>query len=179
MARSLAVITAAVVVSLASAPTIASAAPGCLVPPVEAPIVDRFREPPCPWCPGNRGLEFRTAPGTRVRASAAGTVSFAGVVVATRYVVVAHANGVRATYGGLASSHLRTGDRVAAGAVVGISGAGLHFGLRRGNTYVDPEAWLGRMVGRPRLIPIDGTPARPAPPPRLRCEAGGAGQPAR
>lgn len=174
-------LTATVVVAaaLCAGPVVVAAGPGCLRPPVDAPIVDHFRAPACPWCPGNRGLEYRVAAGTAVRAAAAGTVTFAGVVAGTRYVVVAHADGLRATYGGLASSHLRTGDRVAAGAVVGRSGDRLHFGLRRDATYVDPEPLLGRVVGRPRLIPTDGTPPRPAPPPRLRCTAGVAGQPAR
>ena len=34
-------------------------APSCLLaPPVAAPVVDPFREPPCAWCPGNRGIEY-------------------------------------------------------------------------------------------------------------------------
>ena len=45
----------------------------------------------------------------------------------------------------------------------------LHFGLRDGDVYLDPAPYLGRLVGRPRLVPDDGTVARPAPPPRLRC----------
>ncbi len=173
----------AVAVTLAGAlllgPAVAGAGPGCLLAPVRAPIADHFRAPECTWCPGNRGLEYRVPSGTPVRAAAAGTVSFAGVVAGTRYVVVTHADGLRATYGGLSSSHLRTGDRVPVGAVVGRSGERLHFGLRRGATYIDPEPLLGRPVGRPRLIPTDGTPARPAPPPRVRCGPGVAGQPAR
>ncbi len=96
--------------------------PRCLVPPVPAPVVDPFRDPGCPWCAGNRGLTYGTAPGTPVRAAAAGTVTFSGVVVDTRYVVVEHADGIRATYGGLQSSSFRVGDVVAAGAVVGHSG---------------------------------------------------------
>ena len=102
-----------------------------------------------------------------VRAAAAGVVSFAGVVAGTRYVVVDHAaGGLRATYGDLAASELAVGDVVAAGAVVGRVGErGLHFGLRRGETYVDPAPLLGRLVERPRLVPTDGTPPRPAPPP--------------
>src|SRR5690349_13785767 len=37
-------------------------------PPVEAPIIDRFRPPACSWCPGNRGIDYAVAPGTPVRA---------------------------------------------------------------------------------------------------------------
>jgi murein DD-endopeptidase MepM/ murein hydrolase activator NlpD len=153
----------------------AAAAP-CLRPPVDAPVADGFRAPACPWCPGNRGLEYAVSPGTVVRAAAAGTVTFAGVVAGVRYVVIEHADGHRATYGSLVSSHLRAAQRVPAGAIVGTTGASFHFGLRRGGTYVDPEPYLGRLVTRPRLVPTDGTPARPAPAPSLRCVSGGAGQ---
>ena len=74
-----------------------------------------------------------------------------------------------ATYGGLASSSLGTGDVIAAGSVVGVTEGHLHFGLREGEVYLDPAPFLGRLVGRPRLVPDDGTAARAAPPPRLRC----------
>ena len=106
-----------------------------------------------------------------MRAAAAGTVTFSGAVAGQFYVVVEHADGLRATYGRLAGSGLSAGDRVAAGAVVGRSSGGLYFGLRRGELYVDPAPLIGRLVERRRLIPTDGTPARPAPPPRLRCPA--------
>jgi murein DD-endopeptidase MepM/ murein hydrolase activator NlpD len=168
-------VAAVVALLLSSAGSGAAAAP-CLRPPVDAPVADPFRAPACPWCPGNRGLEFAVSAGTVVRAAAAGTVTFAGVVAGVRYVVIEHADGHRATYGSLASSHLRAAQRVPAGAIVGITGASFHFGLRRGATYVDPEPHLGRWVARSRLVPTDGTPARPAPPPSLRCPAGGAGQ---
>ena len=143
----------------------------CLLPPVTAPVADPFREPACPWCPGNRGLTYDVAAGTTVRAAAAGTVTFSGPVAGTFYVVVEHADGLRATYGGLAGSHLDAGEVVAAGAIVGQSAGDLHFGLRRGDLYIDPAPFLGRLVERARLVPTDGTPPRPAPPPRLQCPA--------
>ena len=141
----------------------------CWFPPVEAPVVDPFRLPPCSWCAGNRGLEYGTPSGTVVYAVAAGEVTFSGTVADDRYVVVRHSDGRRATYGGLATSPLRVGDAVTARAVIGVTASHLHFGLRDGDAYVDPAASLGRLVGRPRLVPLDGTAARPAPPPRLRC----------
>jgi murein DD-endopeptidase MepM/ murein hydrolase activator NlpD len=161
-----------VVVAWSAAPGSAGAA-GCLLPPVTAPVVDPFREPACTWCPGNRGLQYAAAAGAAVRAAGAGTVSFSGVVAGTRYVVVElAASGLRVTYGGLAETHLATGDAVPAGAVVGtVGGVGLHLGLRRGEAYIDPAPFLGRMVERARLVPTDGTPRRPAPPPQLRCAA--------
>jgi murein DD-endopeptidase MepM/ murein hydrolase activator NlpD len=141
----------------------------CWLPPVDAPVVDPFRAPPCEWCAGNRGLEYGTSDGTVVRAVAAGEVTFSGTVAGERYVVVRHADGRRATYGRLASTTVRSGDVVAARSVVGITSANLYFGVREADTYVDPAPFIGRLVGRARLIPDDGTAARAAPPPRLRC----------
>ncbi len=148
-------------------------APSCLLPPVDAPVADPFRPPPCVWCPGNRGLQYDVPAGTPVRAAAAGVVTFSGVVAGTRYLVLEHADGLLATYGQLASTPWRAGDHVASGATVGESAGGLHFGLRRGDEYVDPGPLLGRLVRRARLVPTDGTPPRPAPEPRLRCPAEG------
>lgn len=151
----------------------ASVAPTCLRPPVEATVVDPFREPACRWCPGNRGLTYALAAGTPVHAAAAGVVTFAGSVAGTGYVVVAHADGRRATYGGIVGVGLGAGDRIAAGSTVGTAaGSELHFGIRTAESpdaYIDPAPLLGRFVQRPRLIPTDGTAPRPPPPPVLRC----------
>ncbi|MCU1501989.1 MAG: peptidase family protein [Ilumatobacteraceae bacterium] len=141
----------------------------CLAPPVIAPVIDPFRAPPCAQCAGNRGLEYGTRPGTPVTAVAAGTVSFSGVVAGTRYVVVLQAGARRATYGRLASATVSVGATVATGAVIGTTTTGLFFGLRDGDTYIDPTPLLGAWRFRPRLIPSDGTPQRPSPPAQLRC----------
>jgi murein DD-endopeptidase MepM/ murein hydrolase activator NlpD len=143
----------------------------CLLPPVVAPVADPFRQPACPFCPGNRGIEYAVPAGTPVRAAASGTVTFSGAVAGTFYLVVEHADGVRATYGELTGSHLGVGAAVVAGAIVGRSAGGLHFGLRVGDHYIDPAPWLGRFVDRARLVPTDGSAPRRAPPPRLTCPA--------
>jgi murein DD-endopeptidase MepM/ murein hydrolase activator NlpD len=143
----------------------------CLLPPVTAPVADPFREPACQWCPGNRGIEYAVPADTPVHAAAAGTVTFSGSVAGTYYLVVQHADGVRATYGQLTGSDFAVGDVVVAGTIVGASAGGLHFGLRVGDRYVDPALFLGRLVERARLVPTDGSPPRPAPPPRLECSA--------
>jgi murein DD-endopeptidase MepM/ murein hydrolase activator NlpD len=152
----------------------------CWLPPVDAPVADPFRPPPCQWCPGNRGIEYATAVGEAVRAVATGVVTFAGTVAGTWYLVVRLGDGRRVTYGGLEPGAHEPGDLVVAGSIVGRAAGHLHFGLRAapvpgdaeaGERYVDPGPMLGALVGRPRLVPTDGTPARPAPPPRLRCSA--------
>jgi murein DD-endopeptidase MepM/ murein hydrolase activator NlpD len=165
-------VTAVATALLTSALTsVAAGGEDCLRPPIDAPIARPFDAPPCRWCAGHRGLTYEVGVGTPVRAAAAGTVTFSGVVVDVRYVVVRHADGLLATYGGLSSSLLTGGDRVAAGSIVGRSGAALYFGLRTGpDAYIDPQPLLGVLVVQPYLVPTDGTPRRPPPEPVLQCE---------
>jgi len=144
----------------------------CYLPPVDAPIVEPFVEPPCPYCAGgHRGVEYDVAPGTPVRAAAPGVVTFAGVVAGTRYVVVLGDDGLSATYGMLASSSVAQGERIRVGEVIGRTGHRLYFGLRRDETYVDPEHYLGVVRHRPRLIPSSGLPGRPSRPMPPTCPA--------
>ena len=163
----------AAVITPAIAAVIALPAPAalaaCWSPPVVGAVSDPFREPACRWCPGNRGIEYATRPGQAVRAVETGRVTFAGTVAGTSYVVIEHSDGRRATYGGLTSRRHELGDVVLRGQVVGLAGGSLHFGLRVGERYVDPAPLIGQLVGRPRLVPVDGSPAPPAPPPALRC----------
>jgi murein DD-endopeptidase MepM/ murein hydrolase activator NlpD len=161
---------AATTLLLALVPASRSGAAACLRPPVDAPIDRTFDAPACPWCAGHRGLTYRVPQGTDVQAAAAGVVTFGGVVVDVRYVVVRHSDGVLATYGGLESTSLSADDRVAAGATIGRSGAELYFGLRTApDTYIDPEPLIGELVVPPYLVPTDGSPARPPPEPVVRC----------
>jgi len=116
------------------------------VHPVAGPVVRTFDPPATRYGPGHLGVDFRAVPGTPVRAAGPGTVVFAGAVGTTLHVVVAHAGNRRTSYSFLASVHARRGDSVQAGTVVGTSGGTgeehdgsvVHFGLRIGDTYVDP-----------------------------------------
>lgn len=152
----------------------------CWSPPVTAPIRDPFREPGCPWCPGNRGIEYATTAGQVAVAVATGRVSFAGAVAGTDYVVVEVADGRRVTYGRLLGVRHEVGDLLVRGQAVGRVDARFHLGVRVGDRYVDPAPLLGRWVGRPRLVPVDGSPPAASPVPVLRCRsaasvAGGTG----
>jgi murein DD-endopeptidase MepM/ murein hydrolase activator NlpD len=103
-------------------------------------------------------------------------VQFAGLVARVRYVVVAHPSGLRSTYGRLAESTVKEGDTVSPGQVLGRSGTRVFFGIRHGTVYLDPTRYLLRRVGSPRLVPTDGSPARPPDPARrpagrLSCTA--------
>jgi len=128
-------------------------------PPVDAPITDPFRPPLTPYGPGNRGIDFATVPGTSVRAAADGMVVFAGPVAGGLHVTVLHADGIRTTYSFLAA--MRVGERqaVRSGDVVGLTGATLHVGARREDTYIDPALLWGRSTGPPavHLVPLDGS----------------------
>ncbi|MFZ9630154.1 MAG: murein hydrolase activator EnvC family protein [Ilumatobacteraceae bacterium] len=134
----------------------------CLAPPVDGPVVEPFRAPPCPYCAGHRGLTYAARPGSAVRAAAAGTVSFSGSVAGVRYVVIAHAGGWRTTYGGLVAAAVGPGSPVAPGDVVALAGSRVYLGLRRGDRYVDPTPYLGALRRRARLVPLDGSAPRPA-----------------
>jgi murein DD-endopeptidase MepM/ murein hydrolase activator NlpD len=119
---------------------------GELVAPWDAPE-DR------PFAPGHRGLDVAAPPGTPVRASAPGTVSFAGSVAANRTVSVDHAGGVRTSYSYLGTIDVGRGDVVALGDIIGTIGTGhpdddlpphVHLSARRSDVYFDPvELYVG------------------------------------
>ncbi|WP_437059767.1 murein hydrolase activator EnvC family protein [Streptomyces sp. enrichment culture] len=136
------------------------------------PTVLRGWEPPAtPYGPGHRGVDLAAAGGVPVRAVAAGRVSFAGRV-AGRGVVSVELTGtgeppLRTTYEPVRAS-VRKGDRVGAGQVLGaVEPAGshcsacLHWGLLRGDTYLDPLSLLPPWLlhaGPSRLLPVLGVP---------------------
>lgn len=122
-------------------------------PPVDAPVVDPFRPPATRYGPGNRGLTYDLAAGTVVRASGDGTVVFAGPVGGSLHVTVRHADGLRTSYSFLGSVSVRRGQTVSAGDAVGSAGLGFHFGLRDGDTYLDPASLFGETSVRVRLVP--------------------------
>jgi murein DD-endopeptidase MepM/ murein hydrolase activator NlpD len=152
------------------------AAAPCWRPPVAGVVTDPFRAPACTWCAGNRGIEYRVEPNDAVSAAATGTVAFAGEVAGIRYVVVELPGGWRHTYGRLAGADVEAGDVVVAGTEIARTTTEFLFGLRIGDDYVDPAPYIGRAVGRARLIPTDGSPARPAPPAQVRCRVAPSGR---
>lgn len=147
----------------------AIAAP-CWHPPVVGDVVDPFRAPPCTWCAGNRGIEFRVGSDVEVRTAASGTVSFAGAVAGVDYVVVDIAGGWKLTYGRMTSSEVGVGRAVIAGQVIGRASRTFYFGLRIDGLYADPAPFIGTVQGRHRLVPVDGTPAHPVTATTVRCQ---------
>ncbi len=137
------------------------------------PPVTRGWEPPATaYGRGHRGVDLTAAPGTPVRAVAPGRVSFAGRV-AGRGVVSVELTGtgsppLRTTYQPVAAT-LKKGTEVAAGEVVGVLElprshcpmSCLHWGLRRGEAYLDPLSLLPPWLltrGPARLLPVTGVP---------------------
>jgi len=111
-------------------------------------VVRDFDPPPEPWLPGHRGVDLASTNASTeaatVRAAGPGVVAFAGVVGDRSVVSVAHAGGLRTTYEPVRPLVVG-GQSVAAGDVLGTVVAGhpgcprpacLHWGLRRGATYL-------------------------------------------
>jgi murein DD-endopeptidase MepM/ murein hydrolase activator NlpD len=134
------------------------------------PVRD-FDPPPQPWLAGHRGVDLAAPVGARVRSAGAGVVLFAGLVAGRPVVTVGHTDGLRTTYEPVRPS-VRAGTRVAAGAPLGELAPGhpgcpasacLHWGLRRGEEYLDPLALLGPGPG-PVAAPRRPTGLRPGDP---------------
>ncbi|MEV5338045.1 M23 family metallopeptidase [Streptomyces sp. NPDC052676] len=135
-------------------------------------VVRAWDPPPTPYARGHRGVDLAAPPHSPVLAVASGRVSFAGRV-AGRGVVSVNLTGtgdppLRTTYEPVRAS-VREGDEVTAGQPLGTleptpshcPATCLHWGLRRGKTYLDPLSllppWLLR-PGPPVLLPVLGVP---------------------
>ncbi|QCW80722.1 M23 family metallopeptidase [Streptomyces sp. S6] len=125
-------------------------------------------EPPAgPYGPGHRGVDLAARAGDTVVAAATGRVSFAGRVAGRGVLVIELAGSgappLRTTYEPVRAL-VAKGDEVVAGRPVGLLEAGpfhcaggcLHWGLRRGEAYLNPLSLLRR--GPSRLLPVSGVP---------------------
>lgn len=137
------------------------------------PAVLRGWEPPTtPYGPGHRGVDLAARPGDAVVAAATGRVSFAGRVAGRGVLVIEPAGSgappLRTTYEPVRAL-VDKGDEVVAGQPVGVLEAGpfhcaggcLHWGLRRGDAYLDPLTLLPPALlrrGPSRLLPVFGVP---------------------
>jgi murein DD-endopeptidase MepM/ murein hydrolase activator NlpD len=119
--------------------------------PVVGPVIRGFDPPDSPYGSGHRGIDIASAVGTLVRAAAGGVVTFAGPVGGRLFVTVDHGTGLESTYSFLDAIAVRRGDVVSQGQPVARSGtghagdvvAGLHFGVKLTDVYVDPLDYLG------------------------------------
>ncbi|HEX7187763.1 MAG TPA: peptidoglycan DD-metalloendopeptidase family protein [Actinomycetes bacterium] len=123
-------------------------------------VVAGFQAPPSPYAAGHRGADLAAGVGQPVLAAGGGVVAFAGPVAGRPVVSVVHPDGRRTTYEPVVA-RVAAGDRVSAGAVLGAVSAApghclpatcLHWGLRLGETYLDPLALVG--AAPVRLLPV-------------------------
>jgi murein DD-endopeptidase MepM/ murein hydrolase activator NlpD len=122
--------------------------------------------PAKPWLSGHRGVDLEAAQvGAPLISPAAGTVSFVGTVVDRPVITIDHGNGLRSSFEPVTSS-LAAGSAVAEGDVLGQVQAGhcgpappcLHWGVRRGEDYVNPLAFVMDLRPSVLLQPIDVGP---------------------
>jgi murein DD-endopeptidase MepM/ murein hydrolase activator NlpD len=157
----------------------AGAAPGAVreeraadgwVPPLDRPpdalgVLAPFDPPAHDWLPGHRGVDLAAGPGEAARSPSPGVVTFAGPVAGRDVLVVLHDDGLRTSLEPVTATVAR-GTRVGAGTVVGtvevVPGGAtssphgghcaavcVHWGVRRGERYLDPLALLG---DRPPIV---------------------------
>jgi murein DD-endopeptidase MepM/ murein hydrolase activator NlpD len=113
-------------------------------------VVQAFEPPASAWGAGHRGVDLAGLVGEVVHAALAGRVTFASRLAGRGVVVVDHGS-TRTTYEPV-SATVRVGDAVARGQPIGhleLAGshcfprACLHWGWRRGATYLDPLLLVG------------------------------------
>lgn len=119
--------------------------------PLTGPVLRGFDPPKTAFGSGHRGIDIACRPGTLVRSTRSGIVTFAGSVGGQRYVTVTHADGVQSTASWVDGLLVRKNDSVVAGAPIATCGVGhtgaviphLHLGVRAADgTYVDPLSVL-------------------------------------
>ncbi|PFG42760.1 peptidase M23-like protein [Isoptericola jiangsuensis] len=130
--------------------------------PVDGAVVAPADLPTARWLPGHRGVDLASAPGAQAVAPADGVVTFAGAVAGRPLVVVTHGE-LRSTLEPVEAT-VPVGSVVPAGRAVGVVvGTGshcapatcLHWGVRRGEEYLDPLVLLGRAAPIV-LLPLTG-----------------------
>jgi hypothetical protein len=153
-------------------------------------VVGAYNPPDAPWLPGHRGVDLAGVPRQPVHAAGAGQVAFAGQIAGVSVVVIDH-GALRTTYQPVHAT-VGVGETVMAGAVIGrLATAGghclpetcLHWGLLRGDSYLNPLLLLGG--GPVRLLPMSGSGLPPGttlthsrltrPAPSARSGSGSAG----
>lgn len=146
------------------------------VPGVDPPSgVERSFDPPEEaWGAGHRGVDLTAPVGSPVLSPGPGVVTFAGQVARRGVVVVTHPDGLRSSLEPVVAS-VPVGTAVAAGATIGVveggaagggdagggdhatpnhcaPGSCVHWGVRRGERYIDPLS----LLDRPPIVLLPG-----------------------
>ena len=130
-------------------------------------VVHGFDSPDRPWQPGHRGVDLLGRAGQQVHAAGTGTVVYAGMLAGRGVVSVDH-GALRTTYEPVSATvhvgeHVRAGQAIGQLALIGghcLPRACLHWGLLRGDTYMDPLSLVG--AGPVRLLPLPAGPRQSA-----------------
>lgn len=139
-----------------------------LAAPVPLDLARPFDGPAEPWLPGHRGVDLHAQVNQTVVSPGSGVVTFAGTVVDRSVVVVQHPNGLRSSLEPV-DALVGVGDAVEPGQAIGtlqdVPGhcaphACVHWGVRRGDDYVDPLDVLTGF-GPIRLLPLHSTALHP------------------
>lgn len=140
----------------ALAPPADAADPARGVLPVSgASVVGAFDPPLVRWGAGHRGVDLAAPAGASVLAPRDGVVTFAGVLAGRAVLVLTH-GATRSTFEPVTST-VPVGAVVTRGQVIGRLDAGhacaapacLHWGLKRGDDYLNP---LSLLLGEVRLL---------------------------
>ena len=127
---------------------------GALVPPVAGQVVNGYgwqeaKDRLTRW--RNRGIDLEGLATAPVVAAAKGRVAFVGRSPGLGLaMVIDHGRGWRTIYGGLSETHVKQGDDLTAGSVIGLLGDSgvLHFELRSDALAVNPTRWFQAPLGR-------------------------------
>ena len=141
--------------------------------PVPA-VVGAFDPPERKWLPGHRGVDLAASPGQPVLSPADGVVTFSGRVVHRGVITVTARSGERISFEPVVDQ-LPRGRTVRAGEEIAHRdpelshepcGSCLHWGVRKGERYLHPLAFVRR------LAPSVLLPPRPGPPPEPQAQGG-------
>lgn len=99
----------------------------------------------------HQAVDIAGAVGTKIYASLAGKVTYAGYMSDYGYnVVIDHGNGMKTRYAHLSKLYVKTGEKVSAGQTIALmgntgksTGPHLHFEVILNETRVDPAPYLG------------------------------------
>jgi murein DD-endopeptidase MepM/ murein hydrolase activator NlpD len=130
----------------------------------EPTVVTPFERPSNEYGPGHRGVDLAASPGQQVLAAGPGVVVFAGDVAGQGVVSIDHDGELRTTYEAVTPT-VAAGTQVYGGQPIGMVATGhpscpvadcLHWGVRRGEEYLNPLALI-RTVSMIRLKPWEGS----------------------
>jgi murein DD-endopeptidase MepM/ murein hydrolase activator NlpD len=124
-------------------------------------LVGAFDPPAKPWLPGHRGIDLSGHAGQTVHSAGSGFVTYASTLAGRGVVTVQHGE-LRTTYEPVLAT-VSVGEFVFTGDTIGYLAPGLshcsrsgqvqclHWGLRRGFSYLNPLILVGGYV---RLLPV-------------------------